>query len=53
MSMPANSIIFGMEPRVAMPMPPHAVQSSAIPRVSGRRVRNAETVLHSRSFAAL
>ena len=35
-SMPAISIIFGIEPRVAMPMPPHAVQSMAMPRVSGR-----------------
>ena len=26
--MPASSIIFGMEPRVAMPIPPHAVQSA-------------------------
>ena len=36
MSMPASSIILGMEPRVAMPIPPHAVQSMAMPRVAGR-----------------
>ena len=32
MSMPAASITFGIEPRVAMPMPAHAVQSIAMPR---------------------
>ncbi len=36
MSMPAASMIFGIDPRVAMPMPPHAVQSITIARVSGR-----------------
>ena len=35
MSMPAISITFGMEPRVAMPMPPQAVQSMAM-RPRGR-----------------
>ena len=30
MSMPANAIIFGIEPRLAIPMPAHAVQSMAI-----------------------
>jgi hypothetical protein len=51
--MPAISIIFGMEPRVAMPMPPQAVQSMAMPRVSGRVARKLDVVLHSRSLAAL
>ena len=50
---PAASITFGMEPRVAMPMPPQAVQSSAIARVSGRLRRKLLVTLHSRSFAAL
>ena len=36
MSIPASSIILGMEPRVAIPMPPHADQSIAMPRVAGR-----------------
>ncbi len=53
MSMPASSIIFGMEPRVAMPMPPQAVQSMAMPRVAGRVVRKLEVILHSRSLAEL
>ena len=53
MSMPASSIILGIEPRVAMPMPPHAVQSMTMPRVCGRVVRKLEVYLHSRSFAAL
>ena len=51
--MPASSIIFGIEPRVAMPMPAHAVQSIAMPRVAGRVVRKLDVTLHSRSFAAL
>ena len=42
----------GMEPRVAMPMPPHAVQSSANPRVSGIVRRRLEVILQSRSLAA-
>ena len=45
MSMPASSIILGMEPRVAMPMPPHAVQSMTMPRVCGRVVRKLEVYL--------
>ena len=53
MSMPASSIILGMEPRVAMPMPPHAVQSMTMPRVEGRVVRKLEVILHSRSLAEL
>ena len=53
MSMPANAIIFGIEPRLAIPMPSHAVQSMAIPRVSGRVVRNDDTLLQSKSLAAL
>ena len=52
MSMPAISIIFGMEPRLAMPMPAHAVQSIATPRVSGDVRRRFEMLLHSRSLAA-
>ena len=51
--MPAISITLGIEPRVAMPIPPHAVQSSAIPRVPGRVVRKLDIILHSRSLAAL
>ena len=53
MSMPANAIIFGIEPRLAIPMPSHAVQSMAIPRVSGRVVRNDDMLLQSKSLAAL
>ena len=53
MSMPASSMIFGMEPRVAMPIPPHAVQSIAMPRVAGRAVRKLEVILQSRSLAEL
>ncbi len=34
MSIPAIAIIFGIEPRLAIPMPAHAVQSMAMPRVS-------------------
>ena len=41
-----------MEPRVAMPMPPHAVQSITMPRVAGRVVRKLEVILQSRSLAA-
>ncbi len=52
MSMPAISIIFGMEPRAAMPMSAHAVQSIVTPRVPGRSRRNADTLLQSRSLAA-
>ncbi len=52
MSMPAISIIFGMEPRLAMPMLAHAVQSMATPRVSGELWRRFEMLLQSRSFAA-
>ena len=37
MSMPAISIIFGIEPRLAIPMPAHAVQSMAMPRDAGAR----------------
>ena len=53
MSMPANSIIFGIDPRLAIPMLAHAVQSMAMPRDSGRVVRKLEMLLHSRSLAAL
>ena len=53
MSMPAISIIFGIEPRLAMPMPAQAVQSMATPRVPGRVRRMFDTLLQSRSLAAL
>jgi hypothetical protein len=53
MSIPAIAIILGMEPRVAMPMSPQAVQSTTIPRVPGRVVRKPEVVLQSRSLAAV
>ena len=53
MSIPAISMILGMEPRVAMPIPPHAVQSSAIPRVPGLVWRKLDVILHIRSLAAL
>src|ERR1035438_1152347 len=53
MSMPAISITFGMEPRVAIPMPPHAVQSIAIARVAGLVRRKLEAILQNRSLAAL
>jgi hypothetical protein len=52
-SMPASSITLGMEPRAAMPMPAHAVQSMTIARVPGLVVRIADASLHSRSLAAL
>ena len=48
--MPAASIIFGIEPRLAMPMSAQAVQSMAMPRVPLRR--SCETLLQSRSLAA-
>ena len=51
--MPASSIIFGMEPRVAIPIPPHAVQSMTMPRVPGRVVRKLDVILHNRSLAEL
>ncbi len=50
---PPASIILGMEPRVAMPIPPHAVQSMTMPRVCGRVVRKLDVILHSRSLAEL
>ena len=53
MSMPAIAIIFGIEPRLAIPMLAQAVQSMAMPRVSGRVVRKLDTLLHIRSLAAL
>ena len=53
MSIPASSIILGMEPRVAMPIPAHAVQSIAMPRVDGRVRRKLDDTLHSKSLAAL
>jgi hypothetical protein len=52
MSIPAAAIILGIEPRLAMPMPAHAVQSMATPRVRPVR-RRFEMLLHSRSLAAL
>ena len=52
MSMPAAAIIVGIEPRVAMPIPPQAVQSKTMPRVFGRLRRRFEVSLHSRSLAA-
>ena len=45
MSIPASSIILGIEPRVAMPIPPQAVQSMTMPRVCGRVVRKLEVYL--------
>ena len=51
--MPAAAMICGIDPRVAMPMPPHAVQSIAIVRVSGRARRSALDIAQSRLFAAL
>ncbi len=53
MSIPAISIILGIDPRVAMPIPPHAVQSMTIPRVAARFVRKLDVILHNRSLAAL
>ncbi len=52
MSIPAAAITVGIEPRVAMPMPPQAVQSMTMPRTSGRVRRRLDVSLHSRSFAA-
>ena len=51
MSMPAACIIFGIEPRLAMPMPAHAVQSMTLARVPAVR-RRFDALLHSRSLAA-
>ena len=51
--MPASSIIFGIDPRVAMPIPAQADQSMTMPRVAGRVVRKLDVVLQSRSLAAL
>ncbi len=53
MSMPAISMILGIEPRVAMPISPQAVQSMTMPLVSGRRRRRLLVSLHNRSLAAL
>ena len=53
MSIPAISMTLGIDPRVAIPMPPHAVQSIAMPRVPGRVVRKLEVILQSRSLAEL
>ena len=53
MSMPARSIMSGIEPRLAMPMSAQAVQSMTRPRVSGRVVRKLDVVLHKTSLAAL
>jgi hypothetical protein len=53
MSIPASSIIFGIDPLVAMPMPVQAVQSMAMPRVAGRVLRKLDVSLQSMSFAAL
>ena len=53
MSIPAISITFGMEPRVAIPMPPHAVQSIAMARVAGRVRRKLDAILQIRSLAEL
>ena len=51
MSIPAVSIIFGIEPRLAIPMLAQAVQSIATPRTSPPP-RSPEMLLHMRSFAA-
>ena len=53
MEMPAAAMIVGIDPRVAMPMPPQAVQSMAMARVSGRARRSALDIAHSRALAAL
>ena len=50
-STPSASIMAGTEPREAMPICPQAVQSMAMPRVSGRHVRMELLILHSRSLA--
>ena len=52
-SMPALAMIWGMDPRVAIPMSPQAVQSIAIPVVSGRTALMPSALLHNRSLAAL
>ena len=48
--MPAISITFGIEPRLAIPISAQAVQSIAIPRTPSPRRR--EMLLQSRSLAA-
>ena len=48
----AAFMMAGMEPRAAMPMSRHAVQSTETARVSGRVRLSPETALHSRSLAA-
>ena len=53
MSTPAAAMIFGIDPRVAIPMPPHAVQSIASARTPGRVRRRLLNTLHCRSLAAL
>ena len=45
-------VMEGAEGSVAMPIPAHAVQSTTIPRVSGRVRRMLDASLQSRSFAA-
>ena len=52
MSIPAISIIFGIEPRLAIPISAHAVQSIAIPRAGGPPRRSEEMLLQIRSLAA-
>ena len=51
MSMPSAAMMAGTEPREAMPIWPQAVQSMAMPRVSGRQARMLLLILHSRSLA--
>ena len=50
MSMPAISITFGIEPRLAIPICAQAVQSIATPRTPS--ARSFEIALHRRSLAA-
>ena len=50
MSMPAISMIFGIEPRLAIPICAHAVQSIATPWTPS--ARSFEIALQSRSLAA-
>ena len=46
-------MIFGMEPRVAMPIPPHADQSIAIARSPDASGAAQREVAQSRALAAL
>ena len=52
MSIPAISIIFGIEPRLAIPISAQAVQSITTPRAAAPPRRSDEMLLHIRSLAA-